>query len=86
MITCLFTFETCGLTDSPVLVRAREKQQDVMLWFKDVCLEACAGQHMLLAPLCNGKVFKNVKIPLGDKEGARIGMQTDKIPPKGTNK
>ena len=83
MITCLFSCDGCGLVDSPVRVRDRAENEDVVYWMEKVCMEAVGMQHSLLSPMCRAKKLKYLKIPIDKEEGSWIGKQTDSVPPKG---
>ena len=83
MITCLLTCKPCGLVDARVEVPARTDAQDAKAWFRDVLTPTLTRFHQQHSPFCKNRTMTNVKIPIPNKDNARIGEQTDSIPPLG---
>lgn len=82
MITVRFSCKECGLVDVPCQVRARESEENVVSYVRDVVGRAIMEQHGRLSLLCEATSCQDVKIPVdaADPDGW-IGKQTSIIPP-----
>jgi hypothetical protein len=79
-ITVLFTCHGCGLQRVRVLVRARERGEDLILWMQAV-RAAVTKRHAGLAATC-GKPEFDLAIPVA-REGDGVGMSmAENVPDK----
>lgn len=84
-ITILFSCKECKKVDVEAKVRAREKHEDINWWMRRVVGDALHYAHQLVSFGCECCDFRNLKIPLGDKDDPDpwIGKYTTMKAPEG---
>lgn len=73
----------CCCQERLVIIRAREKTEDVIKYMQETVTPAIAHDHRKLSPKCKTLTMKGLLIGMGPKDDPDpwIGKQCDETPP-----